>query len=60
LASRHAPTDTVSEFDVYAWKQSRDRLKDEPAKEYDHGMDALRYLVMHLDAGPLVYFAGAA
>jgi phage terminase large subunit len=32
LASRHAPTDTVSEFDVYAWKQSRDRLKDEPAK----------------------------
>lgn len=41
------PTCTEDEFELYVW---RDGVKDsEPLKEHDHGMDALRYLVMHVD-----------
>lgn len=32
--------ETQNEFESYAWKPER----DEPAKEFDHAMDALRYL----------------
>ena len=32
--------ETINEFESYAWKPER----DEPIKEYDHSMDALRYL----------------
>lgn len=39
------------EFESYEWRKSTDgtRLKDEPKKENDHAMDALRYLVARLD-----------
>lgn len=32
---------TISEFETYSWKDNR----DEPIKEYDHSMDAIRYFV---------------
>ena len=32
---------TINEFESYAWKPE----KDEPIKQFDHSMDALRYLV---------------
>jgi phage terminase large subunit len=38
---------TEDEFELYTW---RDGVKDsEPVKENDHGMDATRYLTMHVD-----------
>jgi phage terminase large subunit len=36
-----ACVETINEFESYAWKPER----DEPIKENDHAMDALRYLV---------------
>ena len=47
------PTSTAEEFDGYVWDQraaqrNGDRpMKDQPLKDNDHGMDALRYMVMH-------------
>jgi len=37
--------ETLRELQTYQWKKN----KDEPVKEYDHAMDALRYAVMHLE-----------
>jgi phage terminase large subunit len=35
----------IGEFEAYRWKQSAKGLaKDEPTKENDHALDALRYL----------------
>ena len=34
--------ETINEFESYAWKPE----KDEPQKENDHAMDALRYFVV--------------
>lgn len=39
--------ETINEFESYSWKPE----KDEPIKENDHAMDALRYLVAHLNEG---------
>ena len=39
---------TIAEFESYAWKESRTGTKDEPEKENDHAMDALRYAIMGL------------
>ena len=41
-----ACVETVNEFESYAWKPD----KDEPAKEHDHAMDAIRYLVNAIGA----------
>lgn len=41
--------ETINEFESYVWKPE----KDEPVKEYDHAMDALRYLA-RLVAGPTI------
>jgi len=47
LADRKRPTRTVEEFGGYVWN---DRVKrEEPLKQDDHGMDALRYLCKELD-----------
>lgn len=36
---------TISEFESYIWKATKDGgTRDEPTKEHDHAMDALRYL----------------
>jgi len=51
LRDRHAPTCTEEEFEVYEWMRDKNGniSKEEPKKENDHGMDALRYWVMHVD-----------
>lgn len=53
LAESAEPTCTEEEFDSYVWKVSGGAIsKDEPVKERDHGMDAMRYMVAHLDLVP--------
>lgn len=37
----------MTEIESYQWKGE----KDEPIKEFDHAMDAVRYVCSHLDAG---------
>lgn len=53
LAEGKHPTCTAEEFDGYCWQPDKDGkpTKEEPVKVDDHGMDAMRYAVMHLDAG---------
>lgn len=53
LAEAHRPICTRDEFDVYLWPKAQDGkpIKDAPIKLNDHGMDATRYLVYHLDSG---------
>jgi phage terminase large subunit len=48
---RHRPTSTQAEFAGYVWPKTKaERAADErPLKADDHGMDALRYMVMRLD-----------
>jgi len=52
------PTSTAQEFPGYVWPETKaGRAADEmPVKADDHGLDALRYMVMYLDggAGPTV------
>jgi phage terminase large subunit len=41
---------TINEFESYVWKTDKDKNpKDEPKKENDHAMDAIRYLSEALD-----------
>ena len=37
---------TINEFESYAWREGR----DEPEKQYDHTMDAIRYLVFAVES----------
>lgn len=52
LKDTYKPYRTEDEFAVYAYPEGKDGkpVKEEPVKVYDHGMDALRYGVMYLDA----------
>lgn len=43
------PACTVEEFDAYVWRQDAAGRKEEPVKEYDHGLDADRYLIASRD-----------
>lgn len=48
---------TIREIQSYKWQEQKigHNEKEEPTKENDHAMDALRYMVMQLDqAGPSV------
>lgn len=51
LDAAKKPVCTADEFEVYAWPKGADgkALKEEPVKSFDHGMDAMRYMVAHLD-----------
>ncbi|HEX2738451.1 MAG TPA: hypothetical protein VHP57_09975, partial [Acidimicrobiia bacterium] len=53
LAAAKKPVCTEDEFEVYAWPKSSNgkAVKEEPVKENDHGMDAMRYAVMYVDQG---------
>lgn len=44
------PACTEEEFDTYVWATKGERVREEPVKLDDHGMDATRYLVMAFDA----------
>jgi phage terminase large subunit len=52
LVEAKKPTCVIDEFPGYVWavKPGGD-LKEEPLKENDHSMDALRYVVAQLDLG---------
>lgn len=47
LMQHKKPLSTADEFLAYAWSTKK---PDEPSKQDDHGMDAMRYMVMHLDS----------
>jgi hypothetical protein len=53
LSEKKKPTSTLEEFAAYVWAQGGDGkpVKEAPLKVYDHGMDAMRYLIMYID-GP--------
>lgn len=51
LRAAGKPTRTAAEFESYVWNPKLTR-GEEPLKENDHGMDALRYLARHLDGRP--------
>jgi PBSX family phage terminase large subunit len=59
------PTSDIDEFGTYTWKQTAGNVKDEPVKIDDHGMDAMRYMVMRVDRGwsdsppPPLFLSGA-
>lgn len=54
LAAAKKPCSTAQEFEMYSWAKSADGrpVKEEPVKLFDHGMDAMRYLVAYLDLAP--------
>jgi phage terminase large subunit len=49
LVDQRVPTCTIEEFGGYVWQ---DGAKEAPVKEYDDGMDALRYVVAERDLKP--------
>lgn len=50
LADAGKPTCTADEIPGYVWDRSPNKPpKDQPVKADDHGCDAMRYLVAHLD-----------
>lgn len=56
LLDRKLPTCTEEEVESYVWDMAAPKVnpdgtqrKEEPLKLHDHGMDATRYMVMHLD-----------
>lgn len=52
-ADVHATVSTIDEIDGYVFPDSKEGKSENenPVKVDDHGMDALRYMVMHLDTG---------
>jgi phage terminase large subunit len=64
LAEAKRPTNTAEEFECYVWAKDIDGrpTRERPVKEHDHGMDAMRYVIMSEDkphgtvgiAGPAV------
>jgi phage terminase large subunit len=55
LATARKPLCLADEFPSYVWPRGVDGKpdKEQPVKDNDHGMDALRYAVMYLDGKPL-------
>ena len=53
LSESLKPYCTAQEFETYIYPKTMEgkELKEQPAKLDDHGMDALRYAMMHLDGG---------
>ena len=51
LRARNQPMSTTEEMTLYSWARHKDGevVKDAPQKAFDHGMDAMRYQVMHLE-----------
>ena len=49
LAEARKPSRVEDEFAAYVWADKTG--KETPVKEHDHGMDMVRYAVMHLDQG---------
>jgi len=60
LLERHHPIDLASEIDGYVWKPGTKGPKDEPIDLLNDSCDAMRYMVMHLDARPAIVLGGWA
>lgn len=62
LLDAKRPTCLLQEMDSYVWAKGSDGKpnKEEPVKEHDHHADAMRYMVVHLDAPGLSSWAGLA
>lgn len=60
LVEAKKPVGTLEEIEGYVWAPGPDgkAAKEEPLKVSDHGMDAMRYIVAHVD-GLGCYSAGA-
>jgi len=60
LFNQRKPTSTIEEVPGYIWDTRATRQKEQPLKQDDHGMDALRYIVAEKDLGsrPRVRFIG--
>lgn len=55
LLNLKRPVSTQAEFDCYIYAKTKDGIaKDKPVDADNHGMDALRYAVMHIDGGPYI------
>lgn len=56
LVDHKRPYCTEHEFDCYIWKSKQDKsgMKDEPIKDFDDGMDAMRYAVRYVMSGEMV------
>lgn len=53
-------TDVIAEIKKYKWKVDKnDKVLDEPEKESDHAMDAIRYGIFTKSKQPTVTFVGA-
>lgn len=54
LRDRGLPICTLEEFGSYAWAERKEGRNDKevPVDAYNHGLDALRYMAMHLDGDP--------
>lgn len=59
LEGRQYPTSTIAEIPAYVWERAKEGSaaaekapKEEPRKLHDHGVDAMRYCVAHLDLQP--------
>ena len=39
---------TLNEFEAYSWKVINGAQSEQPVKEFDHAMDALRYAIMYI------------
>jgi len=52
-------SNTIREFGSYRWGETKEgrNEKEEPVKENDHAMDALRYMVMELDNKKVFFYA---
>lgn len=53
LTESSKPWSTEQEIDGYVWSDKY--IKEQPVKENDHGMDAMRYLCKHLAHGTFAY-----
>ena len=58
LESEEMTLSTIDEIAGYAWKKPGPGrpTKEEPLKEHDHGMDAMRYFVYSKEAAPKAYY----
>jgi len=54
LKDLNLPTCTEEEITLYSWARGSGGaiVKDEPVKQFDHGMDPMRYMVMNFENAP--------
>jgi PBSX family phage terminase large subunit len=56
LVEAKKPTSVLEEWDGYIWREDAGlRRGEEPLKQNDHGMDAVRYMCASIDQGTIYY-----